>query len=158
MTLAASAFPTPASPSMKSGFSICGERKCVLARARSPMYLRSRKRASISSMLVGARSVTRKGYEGGGPARAPGPQPSLLRLLDGPLGEHPGQVLLVLRTRTKVARWVQAVRRVLRRVFRSGAVVKRLFDRLGADRRRSHVGQADAPAPVHLLRGGADDR
>src|SRR5438445_761678 len=54
ITFAASVLPTPASPSMKSGFSSLSARKIDVARPRSPMYRRSRRRRSISSMLAGA--------------------------------------------------------------------------------------------------------
>src|SRR5205809_4423033 len=60
MTLAASVLPTPASPSMKSGFCSCRARKIDVARARSPMYRRSRRRSSTSSIDRGA--ATAKGY------------------------------------------------------------------------------------------------
>src|SRR5438874_612229 len=60
MTLAASVLPTPASPSMKSGFCSWRARKIDVARARSPMYRRSRRRSSTSSIDRGA--ATAKGY------------------------------------------------------------------------------------------------
>src|ERR1700686_5354222 len=101
MTFAASVFPTPASPSMKSGFSSFRARKIDVARARSPMYFRSRRRASMSSMLVGAAVVTPKGYEvARHECRAT--HASLTRLLDRPLRQHPSEVLFVLGARTQV--------------------------------------------------------
>src|ERR1700686_888979 len=63
MTLAASVLPTPASPSMKSGFSSFKARKIDVARARSPMYLRSRNRCSTSSIVAGEGDITPKAYE-----------------------------------------------------------------------------------------------
>src|SRR5882762_9159484 len=119
MTLAASVFPTPASPSMNRGFSSFRARKIEVARPRSPMYLRSRRRCSTSSMVLGAPSVTRKGYEVdphelrglrlesvGMPFKARrdcrATPVSLTRLLDRSLGQHPRQVLLVLGARAQV--------------------------------------------------------
>src|SRR3981189_3120378 len=110
MTLAASVLPTPASPSMKSGFSSFRARKIEVARPRSPMYLRSRRRCSTSSMVVGAPSVTRTGYEVnlhelrglrrefvGTPVKARRKSrvtpASLTLLLDRPLGQHPREML-----------------------------------------------------------------
>src|SRR5947207_13416620 len=60
MTLAASVLPTPASPSMNRGFWSWRARKIDVARARSPMYRRSRRRSSTSSIDRGA--ATAKGY------------------------------------------------------------------------------------------------
>src|ERR1700682_2919987 len=158
MTLAASVLPTPASPSMKSGFSSLRARKIDVARARSPMYLRSRSRCSTSSIVAG--EVTWKGYElrderwAGATA---GPRP-LLRLLDRSLGQHSSQVLLVLGAGAQVAGRVQAVGCVLRRIFWLGAVVQSVLDCLRADWCRTDVRQPDAPATIHLLGRGADDR
>src|ERR1700674_1030999 len=115
MTLAASVLPTPASPSMNRGFSSFSARKIDVARARSPMYLRSRSRCSTSSIVAGGAAGTRKGYEQSvGPhliaacapevarREIPGHQTPLLGLFDRSLGQHPRQVLLVLRARTQV--------------------------------------------------------
>src|SRR6267378_5472017 len=158
MTFAASVLPTPASPSMNSGFSSLRARKIDVARPRSPMYLRSRSRCSTSSMLVGAPAVTPKGYEADGPAGCRANTAVLTRLLDRPLGQHPGQVLFVLGARAQVTGRVQAIRCVLRRFLGVGTRVQRLLDRLGTDGRGADVGQADAPAAILLLSRGADDR
>src|SRR5438067_2215286 len=91
--------------------------------------------------------------------RPPRPEPLLaFRLLDRPLREHAGQVLLVLRGSAQVAGRVEPVGGVLRRVLRLGAVMQSLLDRGRAHRRRSYVGPADAPSAVHLLGSHADDR
>src|SRR5450759_3793817 len=112
MTLAASVLPTPASPSMKSGFSSFNARKIDVARARSPMYLRSRSRCSMSSIVAGDVAVTCKGYETRWPgAKYRATRYPLLGLLDRSLREHPRQVLLVLRARSQDARRVQPVGR-----------------------------------------------
>src|SRR6202022_606504 len=100
MTLAASVLPTPASPSMKRGFSSFRARKIDVARARSPMYLRSRRRRSISSMLGGEAAVTPKGYDLKrrrlvARRAAEPPRRALLGLLDRSFGQHARQVLLV---------------------------------------------------------------
>src|SRR6202521_268268 len=187
MTLAASVLPTPASPSMNSGFSSFKARKIDVARARSPMYLRSRSRCSTSSMVAmaaGELAVTRKGYEqsvgpiliaacaeisrsppyrrlraGGGPERNTGPPiRPLLGLFDRSLGQDPRQVLLVFRACSEVTGRVQTVGRVLRSLLRLGTVVQGLLDRMGANRVRAHCVHPDAPAAVHLLGRRADDR
>src|SRR5450759_3793816 len=124
MTLAASVLPTPASPSMKRGFSSFKARKIDVARARSPMDLRSRRRCSMSSIVVGDVAVTRKGYERSiGPSLSPlarrrwpgisrrATRYPLLGLLDRSLREHPRQVLLVLRALSQVALRVEPVGR-----------------------------------------------
>src|ERR1700687_451837 len=156
MTLAASVLPTPASPSMKSGFSSFRARKIDVARPRSPMYLRSRRRASTSSMVAGEPAVTPTDYEVA--RQRTEPPVSLIRLLDSSLRQDPGQVLFVLRARAQVTGGVQAIRRVLRRLLRLGALFQRLLDCFRADRGRSDVGESDAPIAVHLLGSGADDR
>src|ERR1700730_10138443 len=159
MTLAASVLPTPASPSMNSGFSSFKARKIDVARARSPMYLRSRSRCSTSSIVAGEVAITRERLrEGRWPGVSAGPPCVLLRLLDRPLGQDPGQMLLVLRARPEVAGRAQAVGCVLRCVLRLGAVMESLFNGMGTHGRRAHVGQADAPAAVHLLGRGTDNR
>src|SRR3977135_3940976 len=157
MTFAASVLPTPASPSMNSGFSSLRARKIDVARPRSPMYLRSRRRCSTSSIVEGAPTVTPKGYE---VARREcrTTWASLTGLLDRPLRQHPGQMLFVLGARAQVTGGVQAVRCVLRRFLGLGAFLQRLLDGVGTNRSRSDVGQADAPAAVHLLSRGADNR
>src|SRR5450759_1176714 len=159
MTLAASVLPTPASPSMKSGFSSFNARKIDVARARSPMYLRSRSRCSMSSIVAGDVAVTCKGYETRWPgAKYRATRYPLLGLLDRSLREHPRQVLLVLRARSQVARRVQPVGCVLCRLFWLGTVVQGFLNGSGTDWGWSDVGQPDAPAAVHLLGRGADDR
>src|SRR6478752_2546699 len=108
MTLAASVFPTPASPSMKRGFSSLRARKIDVARPRSPMYLRSRRRCSTSSMVVGTPAVTPQDYVvPQHECRAT--RASLTRLLDRPLGQQPREVLLVLGARTQVSGRIQSV-------------------------------------------------
>src|ERR1700682_296624 len=156
ITLAASVLPTPASPSMKSGFSSFRARKIEVARPRSPMYLRSRRRDSTSSMVAGEPLVTPTDYEVA--RRRTEPPLSLTRLLDRPLGQHPSEVLLVLGAGSPLARSRPPIRRVLRRFLWLGALLQRVLDGLGADRRRSYVRQADAPTAVHLLGRGADYR
>src|SRR5690349_3272870 len=85
------------------------------------------------------------------------PDQLLLRLLDRPLGEHAGEVLLVLRAGAQVARRVETVRRMLGRLFRLGALLQRVLHGVRADRRRGHVREADAPVAVHLLGRHTDD-
>src|SRR5712691_12395125 len=79
------------------------------------------------------------------------------RLFYGPPGQHPRQVLLVLRAGAKVARRVEALGCVLCRLLWFGALVKRFLDRFRAHRSRTDIGQSDAPVAVHLLRCRAHD-
>src|SRR3989442_3025898 len=92
-------------------------------------------------------------------SRTEPPQDSLsaLGLLDRPLGEHAGEVLLVLRARAEVAARVKPVGGMLRRLFRLGALLQRILDRGRPHRSGPDVGQADAPSAVQLLRRDADD-
>src|SRR5213080_127386 len=173
MTFAASVLPTPASPSMNSGFCSLRARKIDVPNARSPMYLRSRRRRSTSSMVAGALTLTkstrqpvhtdspdeptcspqqtsdRPDYPGrwpGSAGRGP-PRDSLraLGLLNRPFGQHTGEVLLVFRTCAQVAGRVEPIRRMLRRLFRLGALLERLLDGVRPDRRDADVRQPDPP-------------
>src|SRR6267378_459907 len=144
MTFAASVLPTPASPSMKRGFSSFNAKKMDVARPRSPMYRRSRRRCSTSSMLAGAVI----------PSNSTG---RLRRLFYRPPGEDPRQVLLVLRARPQVARGAEPVGSMLRGLLRLGSLAQSVLDTLRTNRGRAHVSQPDAPVAVHLLRGRADD-
>src|SRR5260370_9331019 len=81
----------------------------------------------------------------------------LAGLFDSPLGQHPRQVLLVFRAGPKVARRVESVGRMLRRLLGLGTLVQGVFDGLRAHRGRTDIRQADAPVAVHLLRGGPAD-
>ena len=47
---------------------------------------------------------------------------------------------------------------MLRRLFGLRTLAKRILDSLRTHRRRTHVGQPDAPVAVHLLSRGPDDR
>src|SRR5260370_25792980 len=82
---------------------------------------------------------------------------TLLGLLDRPPREDPGQMLLVFGAGPQVARGVQAVGRVLRRLLWLRALAERILDSLRAHRRRANIGQPDAPVAVHLLSRGSDD-
>src|SRR5690348_18350485 len=156
ITFAASVLPTPASPSMNRGFSSFRARKIAVARARSPMYWRSRRRASTSSIVIGPPLVTCKRVPAASPWPAAGECVSA-GLLDRPLGEDPGEVLLVLRARPEVAGWVQPVGRVLGGLLRLGALAEGVLHGFGAHRCRPDVGEADPPVAVDLLGGRADD-
>src|SRR2546426_10225219 len=159
MTLAASVLPTPASPSMKSGFCSLRARKMDVASARSPMYLRSRRRRSTSSMVGGALTVD-KAYEVARPDW-PGHPESLLTsfgLVDGPLGQDARKVLLVLRAGPQVAGWAEAVRRMLGRLFRFGALVQRLLAGGRPDGASDDGGGAHPPVTADLRRCHPDHR
>src|SRR5215472_11558384 len=100
-------------------------------------------------MAVGALTVTKSTREAGVESpRLRAPLLASLGLAYGPLRQHPGEVLLVLGACAKVARRVQPVGRVLGRLLRFRSLLQRLLDGLGADRRRSHVCEADAPVAV----------
>src|SRR5712692_7654467 len=88
------------------------------------------------------------------PSNSTGPS---ARLFYGPLRKHSRQVLLVFRAGPKVARRVESIGRMLGRLLGLGTLVQGVFDGLRAHRDRTDVRQADAPAAVHLLRGGTDD-
>src|SRR5712691_11509651 len=85
------------------------------------------------------------------PIGPPRPLLASLGLVYRPLGEHAGQVLLVLGRGAEVAGRVEPVRRVLLRLFRLGAVVQGLLHCSRPHRRRPDFGKPDAPAAVHLL-------
>src|SRR5438105_8626644 len=71
-----------------------------------------------------------------------------LRLLNRSLGQHAGQVLLVLRAGPQIAARVEPVRGMLRGLFRLGATLQSLLDRGRPNRRDADVGEADAPSAV----------
>src|SRR5437899_6756790 len=145
ITFAASVLPTPASPSMKRGFSSLRARKIDVARPRSPMYRRSRRRRSTSSMLAGAVIPTNSTGR-------------LRCLFYCPPGQNPRQVLLVLRACAQVARGIEAVGSVLGGLVRLGSLEQGLLDSLRPHRGRADVREPDAPPAVHLLGARADDR
>src|SRR6202521_6438733 len=101
-------------------------------------------------MLKGAVTVTKR-------TRWPGEScpttPRLLcALLDRALGQHPSEVLLVLRAGAQVARRIEAVGGMQRRLLRLGALLQSLLHCLGPHRGRADVCEADPPVAVHLLR------
>src|ERR1700756_5246375 len=106
-------------------------------------------------MVAGCVTVSKRTRRPG--AAVGPPRNSLFGLLDGAFGEHSRQVLFVLGAGPKVTGRVEPVGSVLGGLFWLGAFVERLLDRLCADRCWPDVGEADPPASVHLLRGGADN-
>src|SRR2546427_2989391 len=81
----------------------------------------------------------------------------LRRLFYRPPGEDPRKVLLVLGARPQVARRVQPVGSMLRRLLGLGALAQSILDGRCAHGRRTHVRQPDPPVAIHLLRCRADD-
>src|SRR5213078_1152759 len=98
----------------------------------------------------------------GGSTPAPSHPKRLLlaafRLVNGPLGEDTGKVLLVLRACPQIAGGVEPVRSMLGCLFRLGAFLQRLLDGGRPDGRRADVGEAYAPVTVDLLGRHPDDR
>ena len=94
--------------------------------------------------------------------RCPAAHPSDAGLLEGPAGEHPGQVAAVLGGGVEVGRRVERLRRPGRR--RRPPTRRRAERRLGAgrpQRRRAHVHQADArvaASPLPTRHDGARRR
>src|SRR5437899_2074386 len=72
-------------------------------------------------------------------------------------GQHPRQMLFVLRAGAQVARRIETVGRVLGGLVWLGAIVQGLLNSLRPHRRRADVRQPDAPPAVHLLGGRSHD-